>query len=242
MKQIDPKPHILYGKLTNDELRSLIRVTAQGRKKSNAGKDLIEMRKEWSRRKEVRLARINKKNYTKENKHEKDTSVLERAEKGEPFKAGNFIAGMSPKQEKFCMEFIATGDSLIAYKEAGYAPGKNHSDTRRRASTLLKKPKIEQRINDLREVAIDRMAWSADHVLQRLDEVYQHAVQNGDYTNANRSIENVAKHLGMFVDRTEQKIKMTTLSDTDSSEDVKKDIDRLAGIAGFKVIEGGKGE
>ena len=86
------------------------------------------------------------------------------------------------------------------------------------------------------------MAWSADHVLQRLDEVYQHAVQNGDYTNANRSIENVAKHLGMFVDRTEQKIKMTTLSDTDSSEDVKKDIDRLAGIAGFKVIEGGKGE
>ena len=86
------------------------------------------------------------------------------------------------------------------------------------------------------------MAWSADHVLQRLDEVYQHAVQNGDYTNANRSIENVAKHLGMFVDRTEQKIKMTTLSDTDSSEDVKKDIDRLADIAGFKVIEGGKGE
>ena len=84
------------------------------------------------------------------------------------------------------------------------------------------------------------MAWSADHVLQRLDEVYQHALQNGDYTNANRSVENVAKHLGMFVDRSEQKIKMGALGDNDSSEDVKKDIERLADIAGFKVIDGGK--
>ena len=138
------------------------------------------------------------------------------------------------------MEYIATGDSLTAYKAAGYAPGKNHSDTRRRASTLLKQPKIEQRINDLREVALDRMAWSADHVLQRLDDVYQHALSNGDYTNANRSIENVAKHLGMFVDRSEQKIKMGSLGDSNDSDAVKKDIERLAEIAGFQVIEGGK--
>ena len=233
MKQIDPKPHIIYGKLTNEELRSLICVTSKDRKKPNAGRDLIEMRSEVTRRNNVRLARHERKKYTKD-------EMLERAEKGENFKPGNFIAGMAPKQEKFCMEYIATGDSLIAYKAAGYAPGKSHSDTRRRASTLLKKPKVEQRINDLREVAIDRMAWSADHVLQRLDEVYQHALQNGDYTNANRSVENVAKHLGMFVDRSEQKIKMGGLGDTDSSEEVKKDIERLADIAGFKVIEGGK--
>tara|TARA_R110002167_G_scaffold58395_4_gene165512 strand:- start:838 stop:1539 length:702 start_codon:yes stop_codon:yes gene_type:complete len=233
MKQIDTKPHIIYGRLTNEELRSIICVTSKGRKKPNAGRDLIEMRSEVERRKDVRLVRHERKKYNKE-------EMLERAEKGRNFKPGNFIAGMAPKQEKFCMEYIATGDSLIAYKAAGYAPGKNHSDTRRRASTLLKKPKIEQRINDLREVAIDRMAWSADHVLQRLDEVYQHALQNGDYTNANRSVENVAKHLGMFVDRSEQKIKMGSLGDNDSSEDVKKDIERLADIAGFKVIDGGK--
>ena len=118
------------------------------------------------------------------------------------------------------MEYIATGDSLTAYKAAGYAPGRNHADTRRRAGTLLKKPKIEQRINDLREVALDRMAWSADHVLQRLDEVYQHALSNGD--------------------RSEQRIKMGALGDSDEKEKVQNDIERLAEIAGFKVIEGGK--
>ena len=229
----DPKPHIIYGKLTNKELNDLIRVTAKGRAKNSAGNDLIEMRKEAERRRGVRLARQERKNYNKD-------EMLERAAKGENFKPGNFIAGMSPKQEKFCMEYIATGDSLTAYKAAGYAPGKNQSDTRRRASTLLKPPKIEQRINDLREVALDRMAWSADHVLQRLDDVYQHALSNGDYTNANRSIENVAKHLGMFVDRSEQKIKMGSLGDSNDSDAVKKDIERLAEIAGFQVIEGGK--
>jgi phage terminase small subunit len=229
----DPKPHIIYGKLGNDELTSLIRVTSKGRKKSSAGQDLIEMRREAQRRREGRVARCARKNYTKE-------EMLERAQKSPNFKPGNFIAGMSPKQEKFCMEYIATGDSLTAYKAAGYAPGKNHSDTRRRAGTLLKKPKIEQRINDLREVALDRMAWSADHVLQRLDEVYQHALSNGDYTNANRSVENVAKHLGMFVERSEQRIKMGALGDSDEKEKVQNDISRLAEIAGFKVIEGGK--
>ena len=229
----DPKPHIIYGKLGNDELTSLIRVTSKGRKKSSAGQDLIEMRREAQRRREGRVARCARKNYTKE-------EMLERAEKSPNFKPGNFIAGMSPKQEKFCMEYIATGDSLTAYKAAGYAPGRNHADTRRRAGTLLKKPKIEQRRNDLREVALDRMAWSADHVLQRLDEVYQHALSNGDYTNANRSVENVAKHLGMFVDRSEQRIKMGALGDSDEKEKVQNDIERLAEIAGFKVIEGGK--
>ena len=84
------------------------------------------------------------------------------------------------------------------------------------------------------------MAWSADHVLQRLDEVYQHSLSNGDYTNANRSVENVAKHLGMFIDRSEQRIKMGALGDSDEREDVQKDIQRLAEMAGLKVIEGGK--
>ena len=229
----DPKPHIIYGKLKDNELSDLIRVTAQGRVKNSAGQDLVEMRREVDRRKDVRLARISRKNYNKD-------EMLERAEKAPNFKPGNFIAGMSPKQEKFCMEYIATGDSLTAYKSAGYAPGKNHSDTRRRAGTLLKRPKIEQRIDDLREVALDRMAWSADHVLQRLDEVYQHSLSNGDYTNANRSVENVAKHLGMFIDRSEQRIKMGALGDSDEREDVQKDIQRLAEMAGLKVIEGGK--
>ena len=103
MKQIDSKPHIIYGKLKNKELRSLICVTSKDRKKPNAGRDLIEMREEVKRRNNVRLVRVNKKKYTED-------EMLERAEKGENFKPGNFIAGMAPKQEKFCMEYIRQQD------------------------------------------------------------------------------------------------------------------------------------
>jgi hypothetical protein len=46
----------------------------------------------------------------------------------------------------------------------------------------------------------------------------------------------------MFVDRSEQRIKMGALGDSDEKEDVQKDIQRLAQMAGLKVIEGGKKE
>ena len=140
------------------------------------------------------------------------------------------------------MEYLATGDTLTAYKAAGYALADTDGENRQRASRVFAQEKIKQRINDLRDEAIDRMAWSADHVLHRLDEVYQHALNNGDYTNANRSIEAVAKHLGMFVDRTESKIKMSSFSNDTDKDAVEKDIAKLAEIAGLKVISGGKEE
>ena len=53
-------------------------------------------------------------------------------------------------------------------------------------------------------------------------------------------MEFVGKHLGMLVDRSEQKIRHGALDSGDSEEAVKKDIEKLADIAGFKVVEGGK--
>ena len=44
----------------------------------------------------------------------------------------------------------------------------------------------------------------------------------------------------MFVDRSEQKIKMTSFSNDTNKEAVEEDIAKLAEIAGLKVISGGK--
>ena len=229
-----PKPHILYGRLSDIDLKDLIKETSSGRKKNSAGRDLKEMRDEYYRRKEEGLVRRRKNSYNKD-------IMLERPIEGQPFKKGKFVAGMAPKQEKFCMEYMATGAALVAYKAAGYKEGKNVSDTRRRAYALLSKPKINQRIKDIREEAMTKMAWNADRVMDRLDEVYQHSLSNSDYTNANRAVESVAKHLGMFVERSEQKINMAqSLDGRSDKESVQKDIEKLAEIAGLKVISGGK--
>ena len=63
-------------------------------------------------------------------------------------------------------------------------------------------------------------------------------MQESDYTNANRAMETVGKHLGMFVDRSEQKV--TQLTKGDEPEVVKQDINRLAEVIGLKVVDGGK--
>lgn len=239
-------PHVLYGRLSDKELKDKICLLASQRATNYAGRDLAEMRKEHKRRQNVRLAQKEVRAYNKKMKDNslslEEKKMLERPEKGRKFKKGEFMAGMSPKQEKFCMEYLATGDTLTAYKAAGYALADSDGENRQRASRVFAQEKIKQRINDLRDEAIDRMAWSADHVLHRLDEVYKHALDNGDYTNANRSIEAVAKHLGMFVDRTESKIKMSSFSNDTDKDAVEKDIAKLAEIAGLKVISGGKEE
>ena len=84
------------------------------------------------------------------------------------------------------------------------------------------------------------MAWNADKVLEKVSAVYENAMGDGDFTNANRSMETIARHLGMFVEKSEQKIKMSNFSDADTEEKIEGDIKNLADMVGLKVVKGGK--
>ena len=216
--------------MSDESLKELIKDVASTRKQASAGKDLQEMRGEYRRRCAVRFARRKKRAYTK------DVPMLENPVEATRFKKPKFVTGMAPRQEKFCMEYMATGDAVTAYRAANYKVGKDKTDTMRRAYAMLNNPKIKQRIDDIRQEAIKHMAWNADKVLDRLNEIYDHSLQNGDYTNANRSVESVAKHLGMFVDRSEQKIKMGHFESGDDPLSIEKDIENLAQIAGLKLV------
>ena len=83
------------------------------------------------------------------------------------------------------------------------------------------------------------MTWDAEKVLKRFDEIYQKALDEQDFTNATRSMENIAKHLGMYVERSEQRIGSL---DGMKTEDIDKDISKLADVVGLKVVNGGKSE
>ena len=202
------KPHVIYGKYSNEELQDLFRDLVSTREKPN-GRDVEGIRWELKRRK----------------------GMLE-----EPTtKGGLQFGGLSARQEKFCLEYMRTGDVLEAYKKAGYKPFRE-----RNAHALLASPKIQARIEEIREATIDKIKFSANKVLERFSEIYDRSLEEGDFANANRSMEFVGKHLGMLVDRSEQKIRHGALDSGDSEEAVKKDIEKLADIAGFKVVEGGK--
>jgi hypothetical protein len=109
----------------------------------------------------------------------------------------------------------------------------------RHAVTWREIPKIKARIIELIDEAKEKMTWDAEKVLNRFDEIYQKALDEQDFTNATRSMENIAKHLGMYVERSEQRIGSL---DGMKTEDIDKDISKLADVVGLKVVNGGKSE
>jgi len=246
---LDRDVHIIYGEWSTDKLRDTIKELCNERKFNSAGRDLQEMRKELRRRifrspgqKSLRKRDYSKADQPDETYRLKQQKMLENPpQRLKLFTRSQLVGGLSPRQEKFCMEYMATGDIVHAYKQAGYAPGKTDSKTRQRAwATLHTNKKIKKRLENLREEALRRMAWNADKVLERVSSVYENAMSENDFTNANRSMETIARHLGMFVDKSEQKVKLSHFSDSDSEDKIEKDIESLADTLGLKVVEGGK--
>jgi phage terminase small subunit len=151
--------------------------------------------------------------------------------------------GLTIKQQKFAEAYVATNDASKALIDAGYAPvvrtdtGElDKSKTAKRAQQYLSNPKIRAYVETIREEVIEKVSWTAEKVIDKMYQTYLRATDNDDYTNANRSMESIAKHLGMFVDKKE--IKQEFSSMTGSSDD---DIQKLADVIGLKVVKSGTG-
>ena len=220
---LDREVHIIYGEWSTTKLRDTIKQLCDERKFNSAGRDLQEMRKELRRRtfRSPGQKSLRKKDYSKADQPDetyrlKQQKMLENPpQRLKLFTRSQLVGGLSPRQEKFCMEYMATGDIVHAYKTAGYAIGKTDSKTRQRA-------------------------WATLHTNKKIKKRLENAMSENDFTNANRSMETIARHLGMFVDKSEQKVKLSHFSDSDSEDKIEKDIESLADTLGLKVVEGGK--
>ena len=151
--------------------------------------------------------------------------------------------GLTIKQQKFAEAYVGSNNASKALIDAGYAPvvrtdtGElDKSKTAKRAQQYLSNPKIRAYVETIREEVIEKVSWTAEKVIDKMYQTYLRATDNDDYTNANRSMESIAKHLGMFVDKKE--IKQEFSSMTGSSDD---DIQKLADVIGLKVVKSGTG-
>ena len=159
--------------------------------------------------------------------------------------------GLTRKQIRFAEEYIATNDATHALLEAGYAPVKkadgdlDRTRTGRRAQQYLANPKLRAYIEILRDDVVEKVSWDAQKVLDKMYQTYMRSTEAEDYTNANRSLENMGKHLGMFIDKKEIKQHPHFHgADSTFTSDLDADIKNLAAISGYevdlKVIDGGK--
>lgn len=125
--------------------------------------------------------------------------------------------GLTERQRAFVHEVVRDESipAYRAYRNAGFK-AKNDNVARVMSSRLLAKPHIKKEIKRLRERRAHRLEINEVWVLRKLIRNYRRAMQDipvldaegnptGTYTYngavANRSLELIGKHLGMFSDR-----------------------------------------
>lgn len=139
---------------------------------------------------------------------------------------------LTPKQEAFCLKYIELGNASEAYRQAYNAENMKPESVHRKAAELLADGKITARIEALQAEHMKRHNLTVDKVITDLLE--QCAVcmgkksvkttitiknnQNGEIkcvevdryifeaAGANKALELLGKHLGMFKDRVDHTI------------------------------------
>ena len=115
---------------------------------------------------------------------------------------------LTPKQARFVEEYLVDLNATQAAIRAKYHP--------KMAAQLLAKPSIQKAIEEAKKAQAKRIKITADDVLRDLIEVKDRCMQavpvlnrQGEETGmyvfdakaANRSLELIGKHLGMFVEK-----------------------------------------
>jgi phage terminase small subunit len=101
---------------------------------------------------------------------------------------------MTKKQKRFVEEFLVDLNATQAAIRAGYSG--------RTAEAIgyenLRKPQIAEAVEEAISARSERLGRTQDWVLQKLEETYDASFSRGQLSAANRSLELIGKHLGMW--------------------------------------------
>lgn len=121
---------------------------------------------------------------------------------------------VTPKQKKFCQEYLIDLNATQAAIRAGYK--KDYAD--RMAHKLVENSRVKKYIKECMAERAKELKLDANWVLQRFKDISDRCMQaepvldregkpTGEYrfdaAGANKSTEMIGKHLGMFTDKIE---------------------------------------
>jgi phage terminase small subunit len=104
----------------------------------------------------------------------------------------------TPKQIRFCNEYIRDCNATAAAVRAGYSK----KTAKEIGHENLTKPHIATLLERIQSELAVRTETSADWVVRSLRENHEQAKDNGDLAQSNRALELIGRHLGMFGKRT----------------------------------------
>lgn len=110
---------------------------------------------------------------------------------------------MTPKQKRFCREFIVDCNATQAAIRAGYSP----KTARNTGSRLLTKEDITTEISEQTQQIAGSLKFRAEHVIEQLVNIAKINPDNGitlcKFSDKNKALELLGKHFGLFSDRVE---------------------------------------
>lgn len=114
---------------------------------------------------------------------------------------------LTPKQQRFVEEYVLDLNATQAAIRAGYSA--NHADVQ--GPRILGYAGVKAAIDAALAKRTERTGLTADWVLDQLRENARIAREAGDIAPANRALELLGKHIGMFTERKDVTIHIDTL-------------------------------
>lgn len=106
---------------------------------------------------------------------------------------------LTVKQLAFCDEYLIDLCATKAAKRAGYS--EKTADVQ--GYQLLHKTSVADRIAELQAERQERTSVTADYVLKELVRSHESARDAGKFSDNNKALELLGRHLGLFKDKTE---------------------------------------
>ncbi|KAG3043995.1 hypothetical protein PC121_g22193 [Phytophthora cactorum] len=111
---------------------------------------------------------------------------------------------LTPKQQKFCDEFMIDGNATQAAIRAGYSEKTAYSI----GQENLKKPEIAKEIDKRQKKHAEKTGMTVEWVLQQYKDIIL-STKDEDPAVARSALDSVGKHLGMFKERQEIDLKVS---------------------------------
>ena len=112
---------------------------------------------------------------------------------------------LTGKQQRFIEEYLVDCNASAAARRAGYS----EKTAFRTGQENMQKPAIKEAIAEAQAKQSERTAVTADWVIEQLKALHKNSSElvDGEMRNpaaANKSLELIGKHLGMYTDKVEQ--------------------------------------
>jgi phage terminase small subunit len=110
---------------------------------------------------------------------------------------------LTPKQERFCLKYIETGNAAEAYRLSYDAENMKPVTIRRKAAELLENGKITARVRALQERALERHDVTVDTITAELEEARTKGLALNQVSAAVSASLGKAKIHGLLIEKNE---------------------------------------